>query len=144
MQSVKKNYTVFWNCGWHHSNFFHFLYTIFVLCLSKCGFNNGTQWVCLPLIRKWALKLEKINISFVLFSSYFLLTKMCVSKVNLNGVFMFEKNCCLPEPPQRVKKEHDESKRREWTIGYETTWVNVCSWAKLFPSAGLRWGGRLY
>lgn len=38
---------------------------------------------------------------------------MCVLKVNLDGVFMFEKNCCLPEPPQRVKEEHDESKGRE-------------------------------
>lgn len=39
---------------------------------------------------------KKTNISFVLFSSFFFftITKVCVSKVNLDGVFMFEKNCC--------------------------------------------------
>lgn len=45
-------------------------------------------------------------------------------------------------PSTRAQVERSETNRRaEWTIHYETTWVNRCSAAKLcfVPSVGLRW-----
>lgn len=37
-------------------------------------------------------KLTYVLFYLVLF--FFTITKVCVSRVNLDGVFMFEKNCC--------------------------------------------------